>query len=441
MERLREIWENITTSFWFLPSVLVAFSIVLAFIFLTIDQIYISEEEGTILVPFGGAADAARGLLSTIAASLITVISIAFSITILSLQQASRQYSPRVLRNFIRDKGNQIVLGTYLATFTYSLLILRSVRDETDQIAGFIPALSITFGFLLALTCVGMLIYFISHVATSLQVENIVKNVHTVLVEEIDNLFPEHIDEAVDAGISGEELFNQLKGPGPVRQIKSKNSGFVHSFDDYLLAKLKSERVKAVFVLPLVGDFIAEDQVIIKISENETGEEYDPDVLIKGIILRDQRSIEQDPLFALNQLVDIALRALSPGINDPTTAEYCLFQLRDALCRLAGRKFPPSRHIYEDNPVVFIFNRPTWHEFVDAAFNRIRRSAESYVGVTGIIIEQLHRLAPCVPEGNRSEPLRKQLNEVRDSVKRQSFNERDTDTLLRQIDEAEKIVG
>ncbi|MEM5785979.1 MAG: DUF2254 family protein [Syntrophobacteraceae bacterium] len=175
---LKDIQSRVATSLWFLPGVLVLTSSLLAFLFLHLDQEYPLTIGGTIVGFFGGSASGARNLLSTIAGSLITVISMAFSITMVALQQASTQYSPRILRNFTSDRGNQVVLGTYLATFIYSLLVLRVIRADQEDSSAYVPALSISFAIFLAVVCSGLLIYFINHIASSLQAEHLVESIH-----------------------------------------------------------------------------------------------------------------------------------------------------------------------------------------------------------------------------------------------------------------------
>lgn len=199
MESVQETWERFRESIGFIPAILVVGAIALAFGMVTIDQVYFEEVRREVPWLFGGTADAARGLLSTIAGAMITVVSISFSVTIVALQQASSQYSPRVLRTFTSDKLNQIVLGMYIATFVYALLVLRSVRTEVSDIdgSGFVPALSVVVAIILALICLGLLIVFIHRITQSLQVAEIIRRVHGDLVQQIEVLYPEQIGEPV----------------------------------------------------------------------------------------------------------------------------------------------------------------------------------------------------------------------------------------------------
>ena len=187
--RLRDLWERLTSGLWLVPTALVALACGLAALTLLIDERF-PDLGGLRAWFFGGTASAGRDLLATIAGSLITVVALAFSGTIIAIQQASTQFSPRVIRNFMRDHGNQIVFGTYIATFVYALLILRQVRTADESVDPFVPALSITLALMLALLCVALLIYFIHHVATSLQVATISETIRRELRENIETLYP-----------------------------------------------------------------------------------------------------------------------------------------------------------------------------------------------------------------------------------------------------------
>ncbi|HPL62487.1 MAG TPA: DUF2254 family protein [Syntrophales bacterium] len=184
----RDYYDELKTRIWFYPAILTAASVVVAFSMVRLDRAYSWELASEAPWLFAGTAEAAWSLLSALATSLITVVSIAFSITIIALQQASSQYSPRVLRTFTSDKGNQVVLGMYLATFVYSLLVLRTVRGGDD---GFVPALSVNAAIFFTLLCLGLLIFFIHRIATSLEVVNIIKRIHEALMKQIENLYPE----------------------------------------------------------------------------------------------------------------------------------------------------------------------------------------------------------------------------------------------------------
>lgn len=439
MDKIGILEEDLSSSFWFIPGILVALSIPAALFTLSIDEQYISELERTVPGLFGGGSEAARELLSTIAGSLITVISIAFSITIVALQQASTQYSPRVLRNFTKDRGNQIVLGVYAATFTYALLILRSVRTSTDDAAGFIPALSISFALILTLACIGLLIYFISHVSASLQVEYIISRIHEDLIRQIDTLYPEQIGVAVDDNRQPKDIFSGLNGRGDLHTVRAQQAGFIRAVNENVLSLTSKEGVRAVYIMPHVGEFVLEGAPIITIGVEGPIDSHLESMLKQAVIVDSQRSVEQDPLFAIRQLVDVALRALSPSMNDPTTAEYCLYYLGDTLSKLANREFP-SKQRYLETGIDVVANRPNWPDFVAESFSQIRIAASDNLHVSNTLVEVIEKIAGNLPQGNRWEPLLEQLQEIRHNIDKLPVPQADITALLTEISKAEQTL-
>ncbi|HEY9737247.1 MAG TPA: DUF2254 domain-containing protein, partial [Trichocoleus sp.] len=198
--RLSKLKETLLTSYWFVPTVMAASAIALAFGLVALDRTTPQDLEGLSWI-YQGGADGARAVLSAIAGSMVTVAATAFSITIVALQLASSNYGPRLLRNFMQDRGNQVVLGTFIATFIYCLLVLRTIRGEDYQL--FVPQVSVTVGVMLAILSIGVLIYFIHHASTIIQVSHIIAEVSHDLKQVTDRLFPENL---------GQSLQNQRDG-------------------------------------------------------------------------------------------------------------------------------------------------------------------------------------------------------------------------------------
>lgn len=428
-------------SFWLLPALLVGMTMVLSWALLRLDLFYSFRIEHSFFALFGGQADAARQLLATIAGSLITVISISFSITILALQQVATQYSPRVLRNFTGDRVNQVVLGSYLATFVYALLTLRTVRADSADSGAFVPALSITFGLVLTLLCIGLLILFISHISSTLQVENIVRRIHGELMGQLDNLFPEQIGESAPDLRTPQDVFAELVDGLEAFAVPCDATGFVQALDYAPLSRTEASAIRAVFIRPRVGDFVIEGEPVITVCASTAPDADQHRLLLKAMVVGGQRSIYQDPLFAIEQLVDIALRALSSGINDPATAANVLFQLTHSLCRLSVRGFPPVVRVFEGNTILFVFNAPPWEHYVMAAYSHIRRAARGQIGLLEVLIRQLQRLATLAPTPDRKEPVIQQLVEVKQQVIADSLHPADRERLLHLIDRALFDIG
>jgi uncharacterized membrane protein len=416
--RLRNTWDNATSSLWFLPLVLVTLAVALAGLTLWGDE---RDPAAGGLRPwlFGGTASAARDLLAVVAGSMITVVTLAFSITIVAIQQASTQFSPRVIRNFTRDRGNQVVFGSYIATFTYALLILRQIREGENGSGEFIPALSVTTALLLALACVGLLIYFVHHTATSLQVATIADNIRQEVRDGIGRLYPDRLGTHLDR----EAPRPPPSPPGPPTVVvRAPLAGFLVAVDAaQLLASLPPSNAQAR-VYPQVGDYVIAGAPLLDLW---TDAPSDPAQLAaqlaRAFALDRGRTFAQDILFGVRQLTDIALKALSPGINDPTTAEHCLAHLGDIIAALADRRFPEPWRLVPESGALLLVNRPDFAAIVDAAFGQIRREAADDVHVTAYLLGVLAQIAPRARAPERAAALRHQVDAVLQALERQPF--------------------
>ena len=394
--RLQNLWRNISSSFWFVPSLAVAAALVLAGVLTGVDARLSGLDHSSVPWLFGGTADAARSVLSTIAGSLITVISIAFSLTVIALQQASSQFSPRVMRRFTGDRVNQIVLGAYIGTFVYSLMVLREVRSPEEGASGFVPALSVSVAIALAIVCVGLLILFIHHISQMLQVDLVERQIHDEMLERLDHLYPSMVGEpaAVEDAAAGDAA-EDAAGEG--WEIRSTETGFVRSIDDAALLNAELEGVTRVRIRVAVGAFVAHDDLLATVAGAPADAAETTRAIRKAVVIDATRSAEQDLLFDVRQLVDIALRALSPGINDPTTAEHALYYLGDMLGRLGQRAFPSPVRTAPGGGIRIIVARPCWDDFVAASFDQIRESARGNVHVIDVLLDVLRRLEHAVP--------------------------------------------
>jgi uncharacterized membrane protein len=336
--RLRLAWEALRGSYWFVPALMACAATALAFGLLRVDRgLNPGPDSGrTIELLYNGGAQGARLVLSTIAGSMITVAGVVFSVTIVALAQASAQFGPRLLRNFMRDLGNQVVLGAFTSTFLYCVLVLRTVvaAGEEGGRREFVPQAAITGAVGLAVLSVAVLIYFIHHAARSIQAPLVARRVAADLEAAIDALFPEELGEGMESAPAAPPR------PGRAREVASEASGYVQAIDgDRLLADAKRAGA-LVELLVRPGDFVAEGAPLLKVwSEGEVGDDL-PAGLRGAVALGAERSLTQDMPFAIDQLVELALRALSPGVNDPRTAATCVDWLGSGLCRLAERRIP-----------------------------------------------------------------------------------------------------
>lgn len=377
--KFSKLWDSLHSSYWFLPTIMAIAAILLAFTTISIDRAGKDRSIEQIGWIYTGGPDGARAVLSTVAGSLATVTATAFSITIVALQLASSQFGPRLLRNFMQDTGNQIVLGTFIATFIYCLLVLRTIHGEDYNL--FVPQLSVTVGIVLAIASIGVLIYFIHHASTIIQASHVISGVSHEFEQAIDRLFPEEIGQ-------GASPFQRSIGEIPehfdreVASIRAANTGYLQVIDDNTLLKLASQHNLLIRLQVQPGQFIAKGSELVKVHPEEQVDRLLADQFRKAFILGKERTEQQDIEFPINQLVEIALRAISPAVNDPFTAIRCIDRLGAGLSCLTQRHFPSPYRYDQTQHLRVIAQPPEFGRLVDQAFNSIRQYAQSDSAVT-----------------------------------------------------------
>lgn len=409
--RLLNLWEVVRTSFWFIPGLMVFSAIGLSFVIVAVDRMIEPEHHRVFGFLYSGGPEGARSILSTIAGSMITVAGVAFSITIVALTLASSQFGPRLLRNFMRDTGNQIVLGTFIATFIYCLLVLRTVYSTGERV--YMPGISVTFAMALAVVNVGILIYFIHHVSTSIQADRVIAAVYHELSEHIQQLFPEEL------GCEFEQSENDRGRPQPtedrynhVCEIAASKNGYLQAIDSNSLLKIAGEHDFLIHLPFRPGEFIVAGSTLAKVESAEQFNEDLAEQIVNCFIVGPQRTPEQDVEFAIHQLVEVALRALSPGINDPFTAITCIDQLGSALCCLSDRAFPsPCR--YDDEGRLRIISKPlTFEGVTNAAFDQIRQCGSTNIAVTIRLLETLKTIAGHARNSEQRQAILRQADMI-----------------------------
>lgn len=390
--KLFHLWESMRTSLWFVPSLLTLAAVILAFVTLGLDQ-WLALQTAWSESPFSRAGpDGARSLLSTIAGSVITVTGVTFSITIVALTLASSQFGPRLLRNFMKDKGNQIVLGAFIATFIYCLIVLRAVHTEGE--AGFTPNLSLTIAVLLVLADVFILIYFIHHISSSIQADYVIQDVYAELERNIHRIFPGELNrEANDHDHSLPAAAPEETVTPYCREIITAATGYVQAIDYDTLLKTAQELDCLICLQTRAGRFATAGDPIATVASTAP---LDCDIdkkITESFIFGSIRTPEQDPEYAIRQLVEVAVRSLSPGINDPFTTIACIDRLGAALCLLAQKKFPSSHIHDEEGQLRLIMDVTTFAGMTNAAFDQIRQYGRSSVAVTIRLLEALANIA------------------------------------------------
>lgn len=392
-------WDRVRASFWFLPVVMAGGAVALAFVTVALDASLTDWFQRNWGWTFTGGAAGAGAVLGTVAGSMITIAGVVFSMTLVALSLASSQLGPRLLQSFMRDTTTQVVLGTFVATFLYCLLVLRTLRHAEEVL--FVPHLSVSLGVVLAVASVGVLIYFIHHVSVSIQANEVAARMGGELIKGIDRLFPEQIGrgapripaEPPDAGFLS--AFDLEAHP-----IHAVGDGYLQFIDaDVLLASAMEEDV----VLRLErgpGHYVVADRPLVLVWPGNRVTDQLTAQIHAAFTLGNQRSPRQDIECSVNQLVEIAVRALSPGVNDPFTAMACVDHLGSALSRLAQRDMPsPYRHDAQDQ-LRLITPAVTFAMITDAAFNQIRQYGRTSAAVT---IRLLETIAVVAESAHRAE--------------------------------------
>jgi uncharacterized membrane protein len=403
MTRLRAFWEYLRGTYWAVPSAMSVAAVLLSFGMIQSDRAITAELLDQLSWVYTGGPEGARAVLSTIAASMITVAGVTFSITIVALTLASQQFGPRLLRHFLRDLGNQIVLGTFVSTFIYCLLVLRTVRGSDD--AEFVPHLAVTTGVVLAMLSLGVLIFFIHHVATSIQATRIIANVAGDLEAAIDRMFPEHIGQE-SGSADGPRVAANEPGTGPdARAVIASTTGYVQAVDADGLMTLAREHDVVATVHARPGAFVRKGGVLLTVAAKPGQPDPDDGPFGSVFIIGSDRTGTQDVTFFIDQLVELAVRALSPGINDPATARLCIDRLEQALCDVAGRALPSAAR-YDDDGRLRVLAYPTaFPDLVETAFHEIARYGRSSVSVTCRLLEAVGNVGSCVKRDDHRRAL------------------------------------
>lgn len=423
--------DYLRNTYWFVPSIMLLGSAFLAWVTTNIDDETDPEKlrwVGDLI--FSGGADGAHAVLSTIAASMITVAGVVFSITIVSLQLASSQFGPRMLANFMRDRGNQITLGTFVSAFLYSLLILRTVRTDDPQS---IPHLSITVALVLAVAGLSVLIYFIHHVATTIQAPNLIAAITTELRRAAADVFPD-ADEVENVPATQTPDLPEGFDEG-ARLVAARGTGYVQVIDLDKLTALAREHDLVVRIETRPGRFVVAKTAFARAYPGTAVTDEVATAIAACIETGSRRTPQQDVEFPIKQLVEIAVRALSPGINDPFTAATCVDQASAGLCDIAARELPSPYLVDEDGALRVVAGDPvTFERLVGGAFDQVRQCADFHTPVYVHMLESLTRIVGCVRDASRLEPLLREGRLVVEAAERNVEAEEDQEVIEERYD-------
>jgi len=412
MLNLRSLWDRLRSSLWFVPSILVTGAVALALGLVEIDASgewnHLHDRWPRL---FGSGAAGSRGMLSAIASSMITVAGTAFSITIVALALASSQYTSRILRNFMRDRANQTVLGTFLGIFVYCVVVLRTIRGGDE--GAFVPSLAVLFGVVLSLVGIGCLIFFIHHIASSIQAETIIKSAADETIDAIDRLFPDEMGEA--AGPTADPALDPASAVW--QPIPARETGYIQGVDGDGLLRFACEREIVVRMERGIGEFVVEGAPLVSVTGGAPPDDGLADAVAGLYTVGRQRTTVQDAGFGIRQIVDISLKALSPGINDTTTAVTCVQYLSAVLARLAARRLAdPCRT--DGGKLRVIARGANFPGLLGEAFDQIRRNAAGNVAVLLTLLDALEVVAVRTRDVGRLGAVARQVELIAEVARR-----------------------
>jgi len=370
MKKLLFFWNELKSTFWFVPVLIMFGSITLALFLLNLDSKTEVSQEGIGKFLFIGSADSARSVLSTISGAMIGVAGTVFSVTLVALTLASNQFGSRLIKNFMYVRLNQVVLGSYISTYIYCLIVLNTIK-ETDNIT-FIPSISILIALLAAVINIILLIIFIHQIAISIQADKVISDISESIAKDVKVIYPERLGEGID-GPQEHVPSDEKSDYNKCIPILAQKSGYLQYIDSEALLKksIGSDYLVELFFRP--GDHVVFGEQICCIYSNQELDEEDQEDMLQHFIIGKSRTSQQDLEFSIHQMVEIAARALSSGVNDPYTAISCIGNLTATLSQLAVIKFPSKYRLDEDGKLRVIADVLDFEGVLDAAFNQIRQ--------------------------------------------------------------------
>ncbi|MBE4720319.1 DUF2254 domain-containing protein [Pseudarthrobacter sp. AB1] len=412
--RMARVWDMLRTQLWPLPAAAVVVAVILGGALPALDAAVDDQlPEGVAVLLFSGGPEAARAVLQTIAGSLITVTSLTFSLTVVTLQLASGQFSPRLLRTFTSDGFVHATLALFLATFAFALAVLRSVRTESSQGPSFVPELSVTVAYALAIASIMSLVLFLAHLTREIRVETMMRRVTGETRDSMDRVFP--------AGRPAPPPEPTAESGGV--RILCSHSGFLTAANKKALLQAAVEADAVIRVDREPGSSLIEGTPFATAWPLAPKPALPPEAsdqlrekINAAVETNSERTNVQDVGYGFRQLADVAARALSPGINDPTTAMHVLGHLSGLLCRLADRNPGPDLLADDDGTVRVILAQPGFGDLLELAVGQVRLYGIRDPAVVGRLLFLLQEVSWCDKNGLYRHQIREQLERLRGAI-------------------------
>ena len=400
--RVFRLVRHIRSSLWFVPVVCVLGGVLLSFATIAIDR---SADFSLIPESLTGGPDAAIQILATVAGSMVSLAALVLTITMVVVQLAMGQFSPRIVQTFLRDKPSQFAIGLFVATFAHAMLAMREVHFDGG---GSVPGLAIVVAYVLILVSIAALVLYVHHIGQSLRVSALIELVGDGTRNAIDGRYPDRGDPPPT-------------GPDPV--VTAPRSGVVSYIDHERLVEVAEDAGCCLELVPALGDFAPAGAILFRIHGGPG--DLDPDDVTSAIVLALERTLEQDVAYGFRMLVDIAERSLADShFEDPTTAVQAIDRLHDCLRQLARRPFPPPEHRDAQGTVRLVVPTMDWPAYVELAFEEIRRAGAASPQVARRLRSAIDDLVAVVPPERRP-PLEEQASKLDRAMQHALDDDRD----------------
>lgn len=426
MKKILFFWKELGATFWFLPVLIISFSILLSISLVYLDSLINIPKEGWVRFFLVTSSDSARSILSTISSAMMGVAGTVFSITLVALTLASSQFGPRLIKNFMYVRLNQVVLGLYISTYLYCLLVLNSITD-TDSYT-FIPSISILVAIVAAITNIILLIIFIHQIAISIQADKVVSDISEFISKQLETLFPEKMgkeiedEKNVDASAAVSGYQKQIS-------INSPKSGYLQYVDSDTLIEIITRNESLLELSCRPGDHLVEGVEIGMLFSNGEWKKDEFEKIFNQFVIGKIKTSQQDLEFSIHQMVEIAVRALSPGVNDPYTAIACVDNLTAIMCYLAQAKFPSKYRFDKEGNLRVIADTLDFEGVLDAAFNQIRQFSGGSPAVIIRLMESLTTIHDFTSKESHTNAAIKHAEMVLSSGKQTITEKNDIDDL------------
>jgi uncharacterized membrane protein len=377
------------SSLWFVPMVCVLIGVGLSFGTIALDHL---SGGSTVPRSLSGDSDAALAILSTVAVAMVTLTGLVLTITMVVVQLAMGQFTPRVLRTILRDRPSQFAIGVFVATFAHAMLVMREVRSPTGgNREGVVPGLAIVVAYVLILVSIMVLVLYVHHIGRALRVAALIDSVGDDARDLLERLYPADVPEAPPPDLEPPQ-------PGdPAQTVAAARHGVVVQIDVPALVDAAAEADAVIVMVPRIGDFVPEGATLFHVLDGSV----DADALRRAVVLGNERTLNRDLAYGFRMLVDVAVRSLSPSMGDPTSATQALDRIHDLLRQLAVRPFPTGQHPDGAGVLRVVLPTLTWDGYVRLSVDEIRNYGGTSMQVLRRIEAMLHDLLEVAPPGRR----------------------------------------